>query len=192
MASILGIVNHSSHPLVQEDGSAVNLGMTLRATGPQYSLIHFPPPQPGESGVPQHRRQPAAAAASRSRSKPQPQPHAGWVACLSGADRRPRPAWLFHVPGSRSAVEGARLHGGVPARWPLHPGYMHSFGGTASFWVLVEQPLSVSVPAMVRGQLSGEPVAGSLRWFPEHPVGAGRLTTCLSRTEHSKPRIWHG
>lgn len=73
----------------------------------------------------------------------------------------------------------------MAARWPLHPGYMHSFGGTASYWVLVEQPLSVSVPAMVRGQLSGEPMAGSLRWFPEHPVSTchaviqGPVITCL-------------
>lgn len=48
VASSLGIVNHTSHPLVQDDGSVVNLGMSLSATGPQYTLIHFPAPQPGE------------------------------------------------------------------------------------------------------------------------------------------------
>lgn len=69
-----------------------------------------------------------------------------------------------------SSVMAGRLEGGVAARWPLHPGYMHSFGATCAHFVLVEQPLSVSVPAMVRGQLSGEPLAASLRWFADQPV----------------------
>lgn len=48
VASLLGIVNHTSHPLVQEDGSVINLGMSLRHTGPQYSLIHFPAHKAGK------------------------------------------------------------------------------------------------------------------------------------------------
>ncbi|KAJ1528837.1 hypothetical protein ONE63_007211 [Megalurothrips usitatus] len=135
VASSLGIVNHTSHPLVQEDGSVVNLGMSLSATGPQYSLIHFPAPQPGDPAM--------------------------------------------------APVEGGRLHGGVAARWPLHPGYMHSFGATASYFVLVEQPLSVSVPAMVRGQLSGDPFAASLRWFPEYPTLIHLVCRSTGRRTHT-------
>ncbi|KAE8742800.1 hypothetical protein FOCC_FOCC011658 [Frankliniella occidentalis] len=135
VASTLGIVNHTSHPLVQEDGSVVNLGMSLSATGPQYSLIHFPAPQPGGAPL--------------------------------------------------AAVDAGRLRGGVAARWPLHPGYMHSFGATASHFVLVEQPLSVSVPAMVRGQLSGDPLAASLRWFPEHPTLLHLVSRDTGRRTHT-------
>jgi hypothetical protein len=39
----VGIVNHTSHPHVMDDGTVYNLGMSLSLVGPQYSIIKFPP-----------------------------------------------------------------------------------------------------------------------------------------------------
>ena len=61
----------------------------------------------------------------------------------------------------------ASIIGTVPARWPLHPSYMHTFGVTENYFVIVEQPLSVSVPAMIRSQVLNEPMIANLRWYNE-------------------------
>jgi len=46
----------------------------------------------------------------------------------------------------------------------FHPGYMHSFSITESFIVLIEQPLTVSVMAMVSALLRGQSVSTALKW----------------------------
>jgi carotenoid isomerooxygenase len=40
----VGIVNHTSHPHVMGDDSVYNIGLSLTATGPRYTVLHFPPP----------------------------------------------------------------------------------------------------------------------------------------------------
>jgi len=64
----------------------------------------------------------------------------------------------------------ARYAGSVPARWGLHPSYMHTFSITDNYFVIIEQPLSVSVPAMVKNAILGEPMMANLRWFPKEHV----------------------
>jgi hypothetical protein len=44
VSKYVGIVNHTSHPHVMDDGTVYNLGMTMSVTGPHYSIIKFPPP----------------------------------------------------------------------------------------------------------------------------------------------------
>ncbi|XP_063218959.1 carotenoid isomerooxygenase isoform X2 [Bacillus rossius redtenbacheri] len=67
-----------------------------------------------------------------------------------------------------SAFQQARIVATLPPRWLLHPAYMHTFGLTDSFFVVVEQPLSVSVPKLLRSRLGSTPMAGTLEWYPEH------------------------
>jgi carotenoid isomerooxygenase len=69
-----------------------------------------------------------------------------------------------------SMFEQASIIGSIPARWPLHPAYMHTFGSTENYFVIVEQPLSISVPAMVRNRLLNEPMAASFRWYQDQQV----------------------
>lgn len=69
-----------------------------------------------------------------------------------------------------SMFEQASIIGSIPARWPLHPAYMHTFGSTENYFVIVEQPLSVSVPAMVQNHLLNEPLAASFRWYQDEQV----------------------
>jgi hypothetical protein len=77
--------------------------------------------------------------------------------------------------------ERATVVGGVAARWSMHPCYMHTFGITENFFVIVEQPLSVSVPAMVRNTFSGEPMIANLKWFPDQTVSVSAATPALLR-----------
>ncbi|KAL1123020.1 hypothetical protein AAG570_002108 [Ranatra chinensis] len=56
----------------------------------------------------------------------------------------------------------------VATRWPLHPGYMHTFGVTDNYWVIVEQPMSVSVAAVLATKFTNKATSSNLRWFPEY------------------------
>ncbi|XP_033606319.1 carotenoid isomerooxygenase isoform X2 [Cryptotermes secundus] len=125
VSKYVGIVNHTSHPHVMDDGTVYNLGMSISVTGPHYAIIKFPPTCDVKS---------AGDGCSNKRL---------------------------------SMFEQARIIGSIPARWPLHPAYMHTFGSTENYFVIVEQPLSVSVPAMVRNHLLNEPMAGSFRWYQD-------------------------
>ncbi|BES91845.1 neither inactivation nor afterpotential B [Nesidiocoris tenuis] len=58
----------------------------------------------------------------------------------------------------------------IGTRWPLHPGYMHSFGLTPNYYILVEQPLSVSLPAKIAATLRNRPLCESLKWYPDYPT----------------------
>nr|XP_019545564.2 carotenoid isomerooxygenase isoform X2 [Aedes albopictus] len=72
---------------------------------------------------------------------------------------------IICFPHGENMFENARIVASVPARWKFHPGYMHTFGITENFFVVVEQPLSVSVPSMLVSQIRNEPMASSLKWF---------------------------
>lgn len=43
-------------------------------------------------------------------------------------------------------------------------------GVTANYFVIVEQPLTVSLCALVRNQLQDKPLASSLKWFADQEV----------------------
>ncbi|XP_049868031.1 carotenoid isomerooxygenase-like [Pectinophora gossypiella] len=62
----------------------------------------------------------------------------------------------------------ARIVGTMTPRWALNPAYMHTFGITENYFVIVEQPLSVSLCGVVCNQLTNSPLASSLRWYSEH------------------------
>ncbi|XP_073949520.1 neither inactivation nor afterpotential B isoform X2 [Choristoneura fumiferana] len=64
--------------------------------------------------------------------------------------------------------ERAHVVGTMKPRWPLHPAYMHTFGVTENYFVIVEQPLSVSLMGVVRNQLANKPLAASLRWYSQY------------------------
>ncbi|CAH2076131.1 unnamed protein product, partial [Iphiclides podalirius] len=62
----------------------------------------------------------------------------------------------------------AHIVGSMKPRWSLHPSYMHTFGITENYYVIMEQPLTISVWGVFRNQLTNEPFASNLQWFPEH------------------------
>lgn len=74
---------------------------------------------------------------------------------------------IIHFPKGEHIFDDARIVAEIPTRWKLHPSYMHTFGITENFFVIVEQPLTVSVPAVVKSQLANEPMISCLKWFPD-------------------------
>nr|CAD7397765.1 unnamed protein product [Timema cristinae] len=119
----VGIVNHTSHPLIMSDGTVYNLGLNISLIGPSYTIIKFPLPQMDNIGL--------------SESK------------------------------GLSSFEQATIVATIPVRWPLHPSYMHTFGITDHYFVVVEQPLTVSVPSMIKSQVTNSPLIESLRWYKD-------------------------
>lgn len=69
----------------------------------------------------------------------------------------PRSSYRFY----RVDESGIEVLSSIPVR---HPSYMHSFGMTENWFVLVEFPLVVEPSAMV---LSGKPFIENYRWEPE-------------------------
>lgn len=58
----------------------------------------------------------------------------------------------------------------IPARFKFNPSYMHTFGLTVNFFVIVEQPLTVSVPKVFKSHLMNDPLISCMEWFPEKQV----------------------
>ncbi|KAF5292373.1 hypothetical protein FQA39_LY03407 [Lamprigera yunnana] len=54
----------------------------------------------------------------------------------------------------------------IPVRWRLAPSYMHSFGITENFFIILEQPLSFFLPKYLINKLRNYPVAESFRYYP--------------------------
>jgi hypothetical protein len=47
---------------------------------------------------------------------------------------------------------------------------MHTFGITENYFVIVEQPLSISVPTMMQTQFLNEPMGASFKWYEDQQV----------------------
>lgn len=63
-----------------------------------------------------------------------------------------------------------RVVASIKCRWPLHPGYMHTFGITKRYFVIVEQPLSISLSTVMVNRFKGEPLFNAFKWFQDFPV----------------------
>lgn len=64
----------------------------------------------------------------------------------------------------------ATIVASVPSRWLLNPSYMHSFGITENFFIIVEQPLSISFIKMTMSHLKQEPMMNSFKWHENENV----------------------
>lgn len=94
--------------------------------------------------------------------------HDGTVYNLGLSVSKTGPAYnIICFPCGDDVFDKARVVAEIPTRWKLHPSYMHTFGITENFFIIVEQPLTVSVPAVVKSQLTNEPMISCLKWFPE-------------------------
>ncbi|XP_071512555.1 carotenoid isomerooxygenase-like [Panulirus ornatus] len=58
----------------------------------------------------------------------------------------------------------------VDARWKLNPCHMHTFGLTENYFVLMEQPLTIDVRAMVANTIREKPFIEGMEWMSEKLV----------------------
>ncbi|XP_025425910.1 carotenoid isomerooxygenase isoform X2 [Sipha flava] len=70
----------------------------------------------------------------------------------------------------------------IKCRWPLHPGYMHSFGMTEHYFVIVEQPLSVSLSSAILNKFKGNPLSSAFKWFQDCPTLIHLISRCDGKT----------
>nr|XP_014089989.1 carotenoid isomerooxygenase isoform X1 [Bactrocera oleae] len=95
----------------------------------------------------------------------------GTVYNLGTAATKSGPVYnIICFPHGEQMFEDAYVVGSVSCRWKLHPGYMHTFGITEHFFVIVEQPLSVSLTEFVKANLSNQQLAACLKWFEDKPT----------------------
>lgn len=79
--------------------------------------------------------------------------------------------------GKNSVFHECKIVAKLPSRWKFHPSYMHSFGLTKRYFVIVEQPLNISVPLILLAKLKNEPTASTLKWFDKCHVSS--LNRCI-------------
>ena len=69
-----------------------------------------------------------------------------------------------------SMFDQARIVSTVPSRWILNPSYMHTFGITENYFIIVEQPLAVALLTMAANQFKNEPMCSCLKWHGNENV----------------------
>lgn len=63
--------------------------------------------------------------------------------------------------------DNAHIVASIPSRWKFFPSYMHTFSMTENYFIIVEQPLSLSLPNVVKNNLKNEPICSSFKWFAD-------------------------
>lgn len=74
---------------------------------------------------------------------------------------------VVHFPHGANMFENAEIVARIPARWSLNPSYMHTFGITDNFFIVIEQPLSISLVASLKSRLLNEPLGSAFKWFAD-------------------------
>lgn len=77
---------------------------------------------------------------------------------------------IICFPNGHQMFEDAHIVATLPCRWKLHPGYMHTFGLTEHYFVIVEQPLSVSLTEYIKSHLSNQNLSACLKWYEDKPT----------------------
>lgn len=70
----------------------------------------------------------------------------------------------FGKEKSLSMFEQATIVAKVPSRWLLNPSYMHTFGITENYFIIVEQPLAISLLGVMSCHIKQEPLSSALKW----------------------------
>uniref|UniRef100_A0A1I8QDQ2 Carotenoid isomerooxygenase n=1 Tax=Stomoxys calcitrans TaxID=35570 RepID=A0A1I8QDQ2_STOCA len=76
---------------------------------------------------------------------------------------------IICFPHGEDMFENAYVKAQIPCRWKLNPGYMHTFGLTENYFVIVEQPLSVSLSEYIKTQVFNQNMSACLKWFDDKP-----------------------
>jgi carotenoid isomerooxygenase len=74
---------------------------------------------------------------------------------------------ICYPHSEQSAFENARIVAKIPTRWKFHPSYMHTFGITKKFFIIIEQPLTISAPCVLKYQIMNEPFISCFKSFPD-------------------------
>lgn len=77
---------------------------------------------------------------------------------------------IICFPKGERIFDDAHIVASISARFTFNPSYMHTFGLTQNYFVIVEQPLTVSVSKIFKSHLMNDPLISCMRWCPEKQV----------------------
>lgn len=72
---------------------------------------------------------------------------------------------IIRFPNGPGRFENATVLSEIPARWQFNPSYMHSFATTANYFVIIEQPLIISLVDSLKAKYLKRPLASIFKWF---------------------------
>lgn len=72
---------------------------------------------------------------------------------------------VFSIPQGEDKFENIKIIAKVPAKRKFSPGYMHSFGITENYFVIIEQPLSMPAFQLKIASYLKTPFVNSLKWL---------------------------
>lgn len=73
----------------------------------------------------------------------------------------------FPQVSKENVFKKAEIVAKIPTRWAFHPSYMHTFGITSNYFIIIEQPLTISVPLVMKAKFKNSPLASCFKWFPK-------------------------
>jgi len=69
-----------------------------------------------------------------------------------------------------SMFDQATIVASVASRWLLQPSYMHTFGITDNYFIIVEQPLAISFIGIAFARIKQDPMINSFKWHENEDV----------------------
>jgi carotenoid isomerooxygenase len=69
-----------------------------------------------------------------------------------------------------SMFDQATIVASVASRWLLKPSYMHTFGITENYFIIVEQPLAISFIGMAFARIKEDPMINAFKWHENEDV----------------------
>ncbi|KAL7044598.1 hypothetical protein ACKWTF_001997 [Chironomus riparius] len=74
---------------------------------------------------------------------------------------------IFCIPNGEDKFDNIQIIAKVPAKRKFSPGYMHSFGITENYFVIIEQPLSMPAFQMKIASYLKTPFVNSFKWLKD-------------------------
>ncbi|KAI4490947.1 hypothetical protein M0802_010621 [Mischocyttarus mexicanus] len=144
VSDYVNIVNHTSHPHVMNDGTVYNVGLSITSRGPAYTVVSFSPSR--------------IIIGNLNEIIPQQYQdiYFVFVADENGEEKE------------LSMFDQAIIVATCPSRWLINPSYMHTFGITENYFIIIEQPLSVSLLSMMACQIKQEAMIGCMKWYEDN------------------------
>lgn len=72
---------------------------------------------------------------------------------------------VIRFPFGENMFMNASVVAQIPARWRMNPSYMHSFALTENYYIVIEQPLSISIVKSFKARFFKRPLASIFEWY---------------------------
>lgn len=74
---------------------------------------------------------------------------------------------IFCVPEGENKFENVKIIAKIPAHQKWYPSYIHSFGMTENYFIVIEQPLAISVPGLLKSRYLKNTFLSNLKWLSD-------------------------